>query len=140
MAALTQDVPRRTKALGTLQTYKVAANAVIFKGAIVCINASGFLAPAADTASFKCVGVATAAASNTGGANGDIECVVARGITFVATSGGSAVTQANVGDDAVILDSNTVVLAAGATNDIVAGEIMEVHATYGVAINFTGKR
>jgi hypothetical protein len=44
-----------------------------------------------------------------------------------------------VGQDAVILDDNTVVLAAGATNDIPAGEIMAVDS-YGVAINFTGKR
>lgn len=140
MAALTQDVIRRSKGPLQLQSYKVAADAVIHKGAIVCVNTSGYLAPAADTASFLCVGIATAAANNTGGANGDIECVVARGIHYVSTSGGSAVAQANVGQDAVILDDNTVVLAAGATNDVPAGEIMEVSAAYGVAINFTGKR
>ncbi len=140
MAALTQDTNRRSKGEVKINFYKVAANAVIYAGAIVCVNASGFLAPAADTASFKCVGIATTAADNTGGANGDIECAVARGIHYVATSGGSAVAQANVGDDAVILDSNTVVLEAGATNDILAGEILEIDTVYGIAINFTGKR
>jgi hypothetical protein len=139
MAALTKDVPRRTKGMSKLQAYKVAANAVIFKGAIVCTNASGFLAPAADTANFNCVGIATEAADNTGGANGDLEILVYRGVAYVATTGGSAVTQAHVGLDAVVLDDNTVVLAAGATNDINAGEIMAVDS-YGIAINFSGKR
>ena len=139
MAALTKDVPRRTKGLSKLQAYKVATNAVIYKGAIVCTNASGYLVPGADTANFNCVGIATEAADNTGGANGDLEILVYRGVAYVSTTGANAVTQANVGQDAVILDDNTIVLAAGATNDTTAGEIMAVDS-YGVAVNFTGKR
>jgi hypothetical protein len=139
MAALTEDTNRLKKGQISLQRYPVAADAVIYYGAIVCINASGYLAAAADAANFKCVGIAEESFDNTGGSNGDGHVRVYRGAAKVATTGGSAVAQANVGGDAVILDDNTVVLAAGATNDIVAGEVLEVEAD-GVWINFTGVR
>lgn len=140
MAALTSDKNRLKRGQRPpSQVYPVAANAVIHYGAIVCLNASGYLVPGADTAGLRCVGVAEEAADNTGGADGDLEVLVFRGVAKVSTSGASAIAQADVGTDAVILDDDTVITAAGATNDIVAGEVMEV-ASDGVWVNFAGLR
>jgi hypothetical protein len=140
MAALTQDTMRRRKGAITFQTYKLAADAVIYYNALVSVGADGFLIPAADTASTAVVGVADEAADNTGGADGDLEIRVYRGAALFATSGANAIVQANVGGDAVVLDDNTVVAAAGATNDIVAGEVLEVESATAVWINVAGKR
>jgi hypothetical protein len=140
MAALTADTQRRRKGQITEQVYPVAANAVIHYGALVAVDANGYLVPAADTAGLDVVGIADEAANNTGGANGALEVRVYRGSALVATSGASALVQADVGADAFVLDDNTVVKAAGTTNSVTAGEVLERVSATSVWVNFTGKR
>lgn len=138
MAALTTDTTRRYKddGLGP-QSIPVAADAVIFKGAIVAVDADGYLVAASDTAGLKVAGIACEAFDNTGGADGDGFVVVQQGRVKVNTTGANAIVQADLYTNAVILDDDTVVQAAGATNDIVAGKVVEVESD-GVWVNFAG--
>jgi hypothetical protein len=140
MAALTGDAQRRRKGQITEQVYQVAANAVIYYNAIVALDASGYLVPAADTAGLDVVGIADEPANNTGGANGALEVRVYRGAALIATTGASKLVQADVGGDAFILDDNTVVKTAGTTNNVVGGEVLELANADAVWVNFTGKR
>jgi hypothetical protein len=134
MSALTQDTSRLKKGQFLLQTYGVAGSAVIFYGAGVCVDADGDLVRASDTAGLTTVGIAEQAADNTGGADGDLTVRVYRGAVKFT---GSGITQANVGEYAVWLDDNTVGLPGAATNDIEAGEILEVESD-GVWVHVIG--
>lgn len=125
MAALAAD--RVTKSKGPLrrQSYPVAADAVIYAGAMICIDADGYAIPASDTAGISnVVGIATAAHDNTGGADGDVDVVVEYGGAFLIDAA-AGIDQTNVGRDAVVVDDQTVTDAAAGTNDIVVGRILE---------------
>lgn len=125
MAALAAD--RITKSKGHLrrQAYPLAADAVIFTGAMVCIDADGFAIPAADTAGISdVVGIATAKVDNTDGADGDVKVVVEYGGAFLLDAA-AGIDQTNLGRDAVVSDDQTVTDAAAATNDITVGRILE---------------
>lgn len=123
--ALTEDVIRRERGNSRYHRYPVAAAADIFKGAVVAVNAAGFLVPASDTAAERVVGVATARLDNTEGAAGDGFVIATRTIVQIPTSGASVLDQTDVGRDAFVLDDNTAVKAAGTTNNIIAGEVTE---------------
>ncbi|MDD4985109.1 MAG: hypothetical protein PHQ43_04875 [Dehalococcoidales bacterium] len=104
---------------GNLKSYPVADNVHIYKGAHVCIDASGYLNPAADTAGFRYAGVAAEECDNTltGHAAGGKECRVWTGGEFQATF--TSITQAMVGqmmyikDDATLDDTSTNLVPAG---------------------------
>ena len=57
MSALTRDraTPYRE---GIEVEYSVAANTKIYAGSLVCANAAGYAAPAADTSGYRLAGVA----------------------------------------------------------------------------------
>lgn len=130
MAALTAN--RGFKRAGTVRrTTKVplAANAVIFGGAIVALNAGGYAVPAADTAGLKVVGVNLGEKiDNTGGANGARFVEVVEG-DFDMVNASGAVTQASLLRPVHIADDQTVTTAAVATNDIVAGIAVDITST-----------
>jgi hypothetical protein len=90
---------------GVLVAYPVAGSATIYAGSLVCINTSGYAAPAADTASYLFAGVAMEQADNSSGSDGDVWVRVRRkGIfDFVATS----ITQGMVGSMMYIKDDQT---------------------------------
>ena len=126
MAALTANRNTESK-LGDLMIYPVEAGEHIYKGAIVSIDDDGYLMPGADTASHRCVGVADEEVDNTGGADGDLNCRVVSGrkFRFAATS----ITQAMLGDAMFIVDDQTFDDAAGATNDVPCGRLVEFIST-----------
>lgn len=130
MAALSAN--RSFKRAGTVRrTTKapVAANAVIYSGAIVAINAAGYAVPASDTAGVKVIGVAWgSSANNTGGANGALTVEVAEG-DFEMVNAAGAVTQASLFRSVVVADDQTVTTAAVGVNDIVAGIAVDITAT-----------
>jgi hypothetical protein len=124
MTALAKDRNTRFKHHGRTLTLKLEANAVIYAGAIVAANADGRAVPASDTAALKVMGIADHAADNSGGADDAISVRVTKDcVAELETSGGSAVTQADTGLPVYILDDQTVVKAAGATNDVIAGTL-----------------
>ena len=77
----------------------------IYAGSLVCLNATGYAAPAANTANFKFIGVALESKDNSAGSPGDLKILVRReGIfQFDATS----IAQANVGADMYVVDDHT---------------------------------
>jgi hypothetical protein len=107
------------------QVYLVDGGSVIYAGALVCINASGYAVPAAATAGFSdVVGIALADVDNTDGSDGDTAVVVEYGIAFLLDVGGG-ITQADVGRDAFVVDDQTVTDAGAATGGVRAGKILE---------------
>jgi hypothetical protein len=112
MAALT--APRNTAyALG----YFVAltAGGDIFAGGLVCANGSGVALAAADTAGLKIIGVAQNSA-----ASGEA-VTVRRGVFALDNDTSQPVTAASIGKLVYVLDDQTVTIAAGCTNAVVAG-------------------
>jgi len=111
---------------GKNRRLKMAAELIPF-GAIVMINAAGYVANATDTAGCKTLGVALETVDNSGGSAGDLEilCDIGGAEVQVAHEVGS-LTIANVGDAVVLELNNEVSDVATSTNDIAAGSIIEV--------------
>ncbi len=122
MAALTQD--RNTPMKGDHRTVRhdVAAGEVIFKGAIVSANAAGFLIAAIDAAGGVVVGVSNENSDNTGGANGDVTCLVLKGVAGLRADG-VAPTQAEIGRAVMVDDDGNITTAASAAFDIPVGTL-----------------
>jgi hypothetical protein len=106
----------------------VGAGVVIFNGALIALNTAGYIVPAGDVVGNVNVGRAESYVDNTGGANGAKEVIYAPGVLKLATSGANAVLQADVGKTVYSLDDQTVVKAAGVTNNIAAGMLEEIDA------------
>ena len=115
---------------GILVSYKVAAAAQIYKGAMVCVNAAGYVVPAADDAALLFVGFAYEKGDNAAGADGDISARVWKSGSFRVAK--AAADQSDLGQPAYILDDNTVALSS--TNSVQAGTIVEVVAADAVRV------
>lgn len=139
MAALTQARDTNKKHHGRYISGPVSAGAVIYAGAMVCRDADGYFIPASDTAGISAVvGRAESTVDNTDGADGAEKLTVCTGVFAYAVSAGLlAALEANLGDSVTVVDDQTVGLAAGTVNDIVAGTLDEIDAAnslYYVAI------
>jgi hypothetical protein len=109
---------------GELVSVAVAA-VKVEAGHLGALNASGYLAPAADTANFTVIGRIEETVDNSGGSAGDLTCLVRRLKAFkFANSATAAVAQAHVGKNCLVEDSVTV--SSDTTNDIVAGKVLSV--------------
>jgi len=124
MAAATASREALTKA-GDVVRYPVAAAQHLYKGTLIVLNAAGYLEAGTDAAGKVFAGVAYEASNNSGGASGNTTCTVYKTGTFVFAAGAAA-TQAWVGQQACLVDDQTVALAATTTNDIAVGFIVEV--------------
>ncbi len=129
MAGLTRD--RATAYRDGIEVeYPVAAATKIYAGSMVCVNGSGFAAPAADTSGYRFVGVALEQLDNGSGANGDRLVRVRRSGVFEFDA--ASITQAMVGSPMYAADDHTFDDAAGPTNDIKVGVLVKyVSATKG---------
>lgn len=120
---------------GELIAVLVAASTKIETGKIVCNNGSGYAVEGADTAGLIALGIAQETVDNSAGQAGDQSVMVRRGKAFwFNNSATAAVTIASIGANVVIEDDETVALASGPTNDIVAGKCLAVDATKGVLV------
>jgi hypothetical protein len=122
MPALTQPYETHERE-GLIVAYPVKANARIWKGALVCVDSTGYLVPASDTANLRFVGVAFESVDNTGGASGAKRCRVVKRGTFVYNRIGSF-TQADIGTTVRANSDNEV--AKTSTNNIVVGTVVEL--------------
>lgn len=118
--ALSNDHPiERTD--GVELAFPVNGTSKIYAGALVCVDADGYLVPGADTAGLIFQGIAMQQRDNASGDDGDQLCVVRRrGLVKCAIA---AATQANIGDSVFLVDDETVGLAATTTNHIYCGII-----------------
>jgi hypothetical protein len=127
MTALT--APRNTvRRTGSDRSVGVAANAVIFSGALVCRNANGFLVPG--SASTTLVALGRAEESVTGTAtNGEAVCRVAAGVfRWSNSASGDLITIADIGNDCFIVDDDQVAKTSASNTRSVAGRIIDVDA------------
>lgn len=122
--ALTKDrnTPERA---GREVGLTVASNVTIYAGAMVCENGSAKAVPAADSSGYVVVGKAVTYADNTGDNYSATKSVTVRRGVFRWVNGDSF-TDANIGDLAYVEDDQTVQKAASASQDVVAGVIVDV--------------
>lgn len=136
MTALAADrtTPKR---IANRVNLAVAASAVIYAGALVCVNATGFAVKGATSTTLKVAGVAQQRVDNTGGADGAVRIEVERsGAHLMANSAaGDLVTLAALGTSVYIVDDQTVALTSGGGTRSVAGQVVDVDAS-GVWIEF----
>lgn len=127
MAVLTadQDVDRKESGL---QSFPVVAGEIIYKGALVNVDANGYLTAAADTAGHKFVGVAYEKKDNASGLDAAINCRVYTEGTFLLTC--TSITQAMVGRLLYVTDDD--VVDETSTNSVCVGRLVQyVSATQG---------
>lgn len=122
MAALTDNKEVLEKHRRLIEN-PVAGSTVIFKGAIVKSNASGFLAPASPEAGAKFAGIAYEKCENSAGSAGDEDCKLLREGLFELS--GSGFTQADVGEVVYASDDQTVSTTDGG-NEQAVGKIAQV--------------
>ncbi len=119
--ALSADASVARKESG-LQSFPVAASTIIYKGAHVCLNTSGYLVAAADTAGLRYVGVAYEQGDNSASlVDGAISIRVHTEQVFQCTF--TSITQAMVGRVMYVVDDAT--LDDTSTNKIAAGVLVE---------------
>lgn len=106
--------------------FPVAASTTIYSGALVNVNSSGFLVPAANNTTHEFVGVAAEGVVNSG-SNGDKFCTVQFG--HVEEFPSSGITQSGVGKSCYVLDDTTVGSDAAASKNVHVGTVVRLVAT-----------
>lgn len=129
MAALTADRDTPQSYSQRVKPLKVKANAKIFAGALVAVDATGFALPAADAAGMVVQGRATTSVDNTGGANGAKTVVVDVGVfSYNVSAALLASGAASQGANVEVVDDNTLGTTADGVNNIVAGKLAYIDA------------
>jgi hypothetical protein len=129
-----RNTPQRS---GDTLVLPVAANVRIFAGALVALTAAGLATPGAVATTLKGMGRAKGEANNTGGAASAINVEVEKGVfRFKNSAAGDAITRADIGSNAFIVDDETVAKTSGTSTRSVAGQIFDVDAQ-GVWIKFS---
>ncbi|MDX1755880.1 MAG: hypothetical protein R3175_07475 [Marinobacter sp.] len=123
MTALTRDrnTPWRR---GEDYGYDVAGGAQIFAGALVVLNATGYAEPGSTATGLKPAGVAKEQIDNSGGADGDADVVVRRGVFQLENDG--SIDRTHIGSSAYIVDDQTVAATDGGATRSAAGTIEDV--------------
>ena len=133
--------PRSTPSLETgknvFRTFPVAANAIIYPGAQVALNATGYLVPVTALTTLTVIGIAVPKRQQmtrllgyidaTGLADGAMECEVQSCIALMV-NGSTSITKADVGKDCYAVDDQTVAKTNGGATRSVAGKITGVDA------------
>lgn len=121
MTALSAERYTKSRNLGAIRQYPLAAVAA-YKGGIIMINSAGYATPAADAASNKgCVGVALETVDNSGGSAGDKTINVQEGEYLFA---GATLGQDDIGGVVYANDDQTID-ETQAANQPVAGRLAE---------------
>lgn len=125
MAALSAE--RDTiRVAGVDRSVPLLADAVIYKGALVCSNAAGWGVRGAVAATLKPLGRALETVNNTGGANGARSVPVEAGVFRWANDSAAAVTRAHIGAACYVLDDQTVSSSHDTNNRSEAGIVYDV--------------
>jgi hypothetical protein len=126
MVALTSS--RATPHKGTeLVVLPVAAGAKIYGGALVALNAAGYLVPGSVSATLRYQGRSEDFVDNTGGADGAKTLAVRRKLAFKFTNHqADPVSQADAGNTVYIVDDQTVAKTNGAGARSAAGKLLAV--------------
>lgn len=125
LAALAAD-KAVTQSASELLSLAVSAGEMIYNGALVCVDSDGYAVPAADTAGYVFMGVATQQADNSSGADGAVNVTIKRCGRFLLGWNGAGLTQAAVGNLAYAVDDQTVDAPDDTTNDVLIGQITRI--------------
>lgn len=124
--AADRDTKRRD---GDIITLGVAASTLIYAGALVCKNSSGYATKGAVATTLKAIGRAEERADNSAGSNGDITVTVRTGVfQFANSASGDLITIADIGNQCYVVDDQTVAKTNGTSTRSVAGRIVDVDA------------
>lgn len=107
--------------------FPVAANVKIFAGALVALNANGYLVPGSVSTTLRYQGRADEFCDNTGGIDGAKTVTVRRLQAFkFANAATDPVAQADVGNPVYIVDDQTVAKTSGGNTRSPAGRLLAV--------------
>lgn len=125
MAALTQE--RNTVSRdGRSFSFPVAADVVIYQGALVALSATGYAKPAVTAVGLTGLGRAAETVDNSAGADGAVNVPVERGVYLWNNAGD--VTLAHVGDPAYAVDDQTVSASSDTNTRSQIGTVRDVNA------------
>lgn len=127
MTALTagRNTPRREN--NDVEAHPLKGGVTIYPGALVVLDAAGWAMPGAAGVGLVAVGRAEAGAVAAN--NGDAIVRTRRGIfRFANSGGGDAITRAEIGDTAYVVDDQTVAKTSNSGARSVAGVIRDVDA------------
>jgi hypothetical protein len=118
-----RDTPKRTGDLFGVPMAAVKA----YAGGIACINAAGYATPGATATTLTCIGRFNQQVDNSAGNAGDLLVNIERGVfRFGNSADADAITIAEVGDVAYIVDDETVAKTSGGNTRSRAGFIVDV--------------
>ncbi len=128
MAALATD--RNTAQMsGEVLVMPVAATMLIYAGALVALNATGYVSKGITATTLKPLGRAEERVDNSAGAAGAKSITVRTGVfVFANSSAGDLITIADIGADCFIVDDQTVAKTNGTSTRSRAGKIVNVVA------------
>lgn len=132
MTALSANYSRKCQTLtgvllATLLAMPVAASTHVYQGSMVGLNTSGYLVKASADPTLRIVGVSESDVDNSSGAAGDLTCVPKRGPYYFANSSSTdAITDADLGRYAFVVDDATVARTSAYGARPVAGRILGV--------------
>jgi hypothetical protein len=127
MAAL--SAPRNTLRQGAAReriTVALKANAKVFKGGIVAVDATGYGVAGASAASLIVMGIAQQTVDNTGGASGALSVDVECGVFKLDNAGTNTITITSVGASVYMNDDHT--LSTLSTSQSVGGKVIRLDA------------
>jgi hypothetical protein len=127
MAALTKDKVVRTRGVGRRRKGSVATATTIYLGALIAVNATGFIVNASDAAAIKVVGIALEQVVNAG-ADGAKTIEYVTGLDAEFENAGGAIVAAGDKNLCYVSDNQSVTTAAVAVNDCIAGIVAEFTA------------
>jgi hypothetical protein len=128
MAALSADRNTPTRSPEEI-VLPAAAAKKFFAGALAALDAAGRATPGAVATTLKGLGRVEACVDNSAGAAGDVSVKIRRGtFRWANSAAGDAITAADIGADAYIVDDQTVAKTNGTNTRSVAGKIMDVDA------------
>lgn len=130
MTALTADrnVIHSAGAADRYRGGKVAGSVVLYKGAALCWNTTGYLVPAANTAGYKFAGWAEQHVDTTGLADGASECLFTTAQSRLMKNDGTyAIAQAHLGGPCWIADDQTVRSTPG--NGVLCGLVEQIESS-----------
>nr|HAT2259592.1 hypothetical protein [Citrobacter freundii] len=114
---------------GELFAVPVAASTELFGGHIIAANAAGFAVAGSATAANTTLGICDGWVDNSAGTAGDADVLVRRGKAwFLANSSADPVTQAEVGKECYVADSQTVAKTSDTDARPVAGKVLGIEA------------
>lgn len=127
MTALTAPRLISEKA-GVTSTVPVAASTKIFQGALVVMD-TGVAKPGYTAAGLVVLGIAEETVDNSAGADGALSVTPKRGTFRFVNLGADALTAADVGKDAYLVDDQTVAKTSATATRSIAGTVIDVDAS-----------